>query len=289
MVNERLWRLWAGFRIVPAAVKLRYGALIALGLGLLLVAVVMLPSRSGQYLGPVVALAMLGLGLPMSYALWCLLPDVQVGIAPALRGTLPCPPGQRVRLSFDDGPTPGLTDAVLDLLRQHNVQATFFLLTQKARRHPDLVRRIVAEGHTVGLHGDDHRLVLGESAAALTARLGQAQAELAAIAERPITLYRPSHGFKNRALLQALRRLGLRLVAWHFGVWDTDAPDPAVLLQRLRWATPRDADQSSPIVLLHDGRGDQANVPPHQDSLLQALAAWLPSARQPAGGDEHRL
>lgn len=284
------WRLWAGFRIVPTAVKLRVGVvsgLVALGLSVLALALPGWPPAA--VLRPVGVPLLLGLGLVVGYALWCLLPALQLGIAPSLRGDLPCPPGQRVRLSFDDGPTPGLTDAVLDLLQRHGVQATFFLLAQKARRHPDLVRRIVAEGHLVGLHGEDHRLVLRQSAATLAQRLGRARADLHRLSGQPITLYRPSHGFKNWALLRALGRLDLKLVFWDFGVWDTDAPPPAVLLARLRLATPDALLERPPILLLHDGRGDEPDLPPHHRSLLVALSAWLPSARKTASRREHGL
>lgn len=284
------WRLWAGFRIVPTAVKLRFGAvggLAALGLGAGAMALPGWPPAAA--LRSVAIPVLLGLALVAGYALWCLLPALQLGIAPSLRGDLPCPPDQRVRLSFDDGPTPGLTDAVLDLLQRHGVQATFFLLAQKARRHPDLVRRIVAEGHLIGLHGEDHQLVFRQSATALAGRLGRARDDLRRLSGQPITLYRPSHGFKNWALLRALRRLDLKLVFWDFGVWDTDAPPAAVLLSRLRLATPDARPERPPILLLHDGRGDEQNLPPHHRSLLLALAAWLPSARQPAGRREHGL
>ncbi|HNN96190.1 MAG TPA: polysaccharide deacetylase family protein [Pseudomonadota bacterium] len=283
------WRLWTGWRIVPSAVKLRLGLQLGLG-GAALLAGLFALTRWWPTAQPGVLVPPLGLlaGL-LGYALWCLLPDLQQGIPPSLRGDLPCPPGQRVRLSFDDGPVAGVTDAVLDLLAAHGLRASFFLLSHKARNHPALVRRIVAEGHVLGLHGEDHRPVLFQSTAALTAKLRRARDDLAQLAGQPITLYRPSHGFKNRALLRALRRLDLRLVSWDFGVWDTDAPAPAVLLQRLRLCTTQPPGGPPPIVLLHDGRDDLPGLPPHHRSLLAALTAWLPSARESAGGGEQRL
>lgn len=215
------------------------------------------------------------------YAGWCLWPRVRVGIRDDLRMDLPCPANQPVRLSFDDGPTPGLTDAVLDLLHQHRVQATFFVLTHKARCCPGLLRRIVAEGHTLGLHGEDHRVALFRSADALQASLQRARDELATLSGQPITLYRPSHGWKNRALLRALRRVGLRLVFWDYGVWDTDNPPVAALLQRLRWATAaQQENHPAPMILLHDGRDDVCAVPAHAPALLAALSEWLPSLAQ---------
>ena len=192
---------------------------------------------------------------------------------------LPQPRGQRLRLTFDDGPTPGVTEEVLELLAAARVSAAFFVLVAKARRHPALIRRIVAQGHILGLHGEDHRLPYGRPADELAAVLGRARAELAELAGLPLTrieLYRPSHGIKTRALLQAVRRAGLRLCFWDYGVWDTDAPPPAVLVRRLRAVTPSDREPPpGPTILLHDGRGDFAGVPPHAAALTAALRQWL--------------
>src|SRR5690606_32118384 len=63
-------------------------------------------------------------------------------------------------LTYDDGPDPDSTPRVLDALRRHGAVATFFVLTEAARRHPDVLRRIVDEGHEIALHGSDHRSLL---------------------------------------------------------------------------------------------------------------------------------
>ena len=111
-----------------------------------------------------------------------------------------------------------------------------------------------------------------------------------AIVGQPITLFRPSHGWKNRALLQAVRRVGLRLAFWDYGVWDTDAPPPSVLRKRLYWATPQGPrTDRPPTVLLHDGRDDLLTEPPHAQALLLALAGWLPSLRQRPSSSQQRL
>jgi peptidoglycan/xylan/chitin deacetylase (PgdA/CDA1 family) len=59
-------------------------------------------------------------------------------------------------LSFDDGPVPGVTDKVLDILSEHNIKATFFVIGKNVKAHPDLMKRIVAEGHIVGNHSMTH-------------------------------------------------------------------------------------------------------------------------------------
>lgn len=282
-----MWiRLLPALRIVPRHVKWRVARIVATLIVLASAAVGALWYGLPPSLMPLLLpLAIMGL-LWAAYTLWCLWPRLRLGIAPELLANLPCPTGQRVRLSFDDGPTPALTEHVLDLLSKHGVQAAFFVLTHKARRCPDLVRRIVAEGHILGLHGEDHRTALFRSARELQASLARARDELSAVSGQPISLYRPSHGWKNRALLSVLRGCGLRLVFWDHGVWDTDAPPVDVLLARLQLATPAPGEAGpAPVILLHDGRDDRTTLPSHAPALLAALSAWLPSlqVRPPHG------
>jgi peptidoglycan/xylan/chitin deacetylase (PgdA/CDA1 family) len=261
-------------RVVPGPVKVRVAAIVLTALaalGLLLWALRSYPILQGA--------AALFIALFGGYVGWCRWPRWRWGIARAQLHELPQPPGQPLRLSFDDGPTPEVTPLVLDLLAQAGVRASFFVLTQKARLHPELIRRIVAEGHILGLHGEDHRLPFGRPAEELAASLARARAELAQLAGQPIELYRPSHGFKNPALLKAVRAAGLRLCFWDYGVWDTDAPPVAVLVQRLRAVTPAAGEPApGPIVLLHDGLGDLLQCP-HAPAMTAALRQWLPTLR----------
>jgi peptidoglycan/xylan/chitin deacetylase (PgdA/CDA1 family) len=265
-------------QVVPPAVQVRVtlilgAALLGLGLGLWL-----LRTWPGLQAG-------VGLGLLLSggYVGWCRWPRWRWGIGRAQLAELPQPTGQPLRLSFDDGPTPGVTDAVLDLLAQAGVKASFFVLLAKARRHPELVRRIAAHGHILGLHGEDHRLPFGRSAGELMQVLAGARAELAELVGQPIELYRPSHGIKTLALVVAVHRAGLRFCFWDYGVWDTDAPPPQVLVRRLRAVTPAPgAPPPGPTILLHDGLGDSTAVPPHAAAMTAALQQWLAELQRPA-------
>lgn len=213
------------------------------------------------------------------YLIWCFWPRWTLGLPYDPLALLPEIPGQVIRLSFDDGPTVGLTDRILDLLAEQHVRASFFVLMKKARTQPHLIRRIVDEGHFLGLHGEDHRAPFFRSTKELRASLEGARVELESLAGRPITLYRPSHGWKNLALLAALRPLPLKVCNWQIGVWDTDAPPAEVLTERLLNRTPRVRTPVTPIVLLHDGLGDDSAVPRHAEALLESLRRWLPVTR----------
>jgi peptidoglycan/xylan/chitin deacetylase (PgdA/CDA1 family) len=263
----------AAVSVIPGIVKVR-AALIGAGcVGLLALPWLLFAGSPPIAAATQGVLALLGL-----YILWCYWPDWTLGISRRHLASLPLPPGQRLRLTFDDGPTAGLTERILDLLQEHGIKASFFVLVQKARAHPALIRRIIAEGHILGLHGADHRPPFFRSAAELQHSLVHARVELERIAGRPIDLYRPSHGWKTLALIAAARAAKLRLCFWDRGVWDTDAPPGPVLEGRLHQVM-RAARAEVPVILLHDGLDDFLDVPPHAGALLGALQRWLPLMR----------
>jgi len=262
---------------VPLAVRIRVSLYVAAGLGLAVLPWWLLSSDRWVSAGWSALVLVAG-----SYAAWCFWPRWTWGLGYDPLSQLPVIPGQRYRLSFDDGPTPGLTDRILDVLAERRVRASFFVLLTKARRQPALIRRIVDEGHVLGLHGENHRTPFRRSAAELGGSLASALADLERLAGQPVTLYRPSHGWKNLALLRALKRLPLKVCNWHFGVWDTDAPSPDVLTARLWSVTPREKSATCPIILLHDGLDDDPAVPAHATSLVTSLERWLPAIDRPS-------
>ena len=160
-------------------------------------------------------------------------------------------------LTFDDGPSRETTPAILDTLARHGVRATFFVLGESVARHPDLMRRIIAEGHAVGIHGDHHTpFVLlswkrvGEEIARTRAAIRQACPK----AGESLWL-RPPHGFKTLTLPWRARRAGCRLVAWTVNARDYQARDARAIAQNVLGAV-----QPGAIVLLHDGPVSQPTV-----------------------------
>src|SRR5919107_5789297 len=108
-------------------------------------------------------------------------------------------PQRVVALTYDDGPDPDHTPGVLDALARHGATATFFVLAERAEAHPDLVRRIAAEGHDVGLHGEDHTRLSALPARQALTRIRRGRRRLAAVLGRPVTLYRPADGAQGLA------------------------------------------------------------------------------------------
>lgn len=272
--------------VVPRAVQFRVLLYVLGGLSLLALPLCWPAESVGALVGKQAGGSGLGFGergfwlcveaavVPLvAWVLWCRLPLGFFLVPKTLRGPL-LVNGPSLSFSFDDGPTPGLTDAILDLLHRHDVRASFFVLLHKAERHPQLISRIVRQGHVLGLHGADHRLPFFSSRDTLRHRLENARVRLEQLAGQKVTLYRPSHGVRTPALLGAMRAAGLLLCMWDHGIWDTDAPSGQSLLARLQTLG---AAKLPRLVLLHDGKGDDPDRPKHAEALVWALDRWLSS------------
>ena len=166
--------------------------------------------------------------------------------------------GHFVALTFDDGPTRGVTDGVLDVLEREHVRATFFVVGQAARRNPELLRRMAADGDEIENHSDSHaHLNALLTRTALDAEIARADDAIAAATGRRTQFLRPPFGARNAAVLAAAQRRGLRVVLWS-AMLDETAPhaEPGALVERLL----RQVGDGA-IVVLHDGhrgRDDRA-------------------------------
>jgi peptidoglycan/xylan/chitin deacetylase (PgdA/CDA1 family) len=178
------------------------------------------------------------------------------------------PPGARgVALTFDDGPHPVSTLAVLDTLAQFGAQATFFVLTEKAQRYPELVRAISERGHLLGLHGHQHdRWLALRSARRVRAELEQAVAAFVALTGARPRYYRPPVGQLNPRIARLAEELGLIISGWSVrgrdGIRTTPAKVAARVLPGLR---------DGAVVLLHDA----AERDDHPPAAVEALPMLL--------------
>lgn len=123
-------------------------------------------------------------------------------------------------LTFDDGPHPQGTPAVLEILAQAGAVATFFLVGEQVRANPALAREILAAGHRIGLHCDRHRNLLRLSPAQVREDIARAEAAIGEATGAAVHLYRPPYGILNAPALRLARSRGWRMLLW--SQWGRD-------------------------------------------------------------------
>ncbi len=153
-----------------------------------------------------------------------------------------------VALTFDDGPHPQGTPIVLEILREAEAQATFFLVGEQVERRPALAAEIVAAGHRVELHCHRHRNLLRLTAGQFLEDAERARAAIEEASGQAVADHRPPYGIYSAAALRACRRRGWRPVLW--SKWGKDWRGRATAHSIARRATESVGDGD--IVLLHD-------------------------------------
>lgn len=156
---------------------------------------------------------------------------------------------ERIFLSFDDGPHPERTSRILDILAQHHIKATFFLIGANAQKHQEIVRRIAREGHNIGNHSYTHSGFLPlKRSSRLIEEIDATSNLLETITGRPVEWYRPPFGVTNPMTRKALACTGLKAFGWSIRTFDT------VSLIPRKWIARSVERQLKPgaIILLHD-------------------------------------
>jgi len=178
----------------------------------------------------------------------------------------------QVALTFDDGPSGADTPRVLDLLARHGARATFFTLAQNVRRHPDLIRRMVAEGHEVAIHGELHLPLLMLPPGLIRREIRRSADAVLEAANVTARHYRPPFGLMVPSQARFVQILGYTPVLGD--VYPEDAYQPPVdtiVARVLRRIT------AGSILILHDGspigEPSRARTVDALDIILRHLAA----------------
>ena len=177
--------------------------------------------------------------------------------------------GQKtVCLTFDAGYENGCTEKILDVLKKHDVKAAFFLVGDYIQRNADLVRRMAAEGHTVGNHTMHHpdMSAISDPAAFRTELEAVEKLYAETVGETMPKFYRPPQGIYSEENLKMAQALGYKTVFWSLAYvdWKNDAqPDPEAAVQKLNGRLHPGA-----VVLLHSTSRTNAEI------LDRLLAGW---------------
>lgn len=198
-------------------------------------------------------------------------PDSPILYPTLVRGRIDQP---QVALTFDDGPDPEITPAVLDILARYDARATFFVIGRYLDKHRALGERIHREGHEIGNHSWQHSYFQNfYSAARHGTEIDRCSQLIQSVTQsRREPLYRPPVGLKSPAMARAAHKRNLEVVAWSIHSRDTFARDPRAVangvVSRIR---PGD------IALLHDGHDREHR---HRPLILEALPLLLAGLRE---------
>ncbi|MFG1681245.1 bifunctional polysaccharide deacetylase/glycosyltransferase family 2 protein [Nonomuraea sp. NPDC049269] len=209
-------------------------------------------------------------------------------------------PDRTIALTFDDGPDPAWTPAVLDALKKYGAKATFFAVGSKVAEHPELARRIIAEGHELGNHTYAHADLAAVPGWRLRLELSLTQKALAGATGLHTTLVRPPYSATPEAItgpqwesMKALAAEGYLVTLADLDTKDWSRPGTRKIVTSSLPAGGRGA-----IVMMHDSGGDRRQTVEAVDLVLKELmgkgyravtvtkALGMPSAQQPAGGVE---
>lgn len=130
-------------------------------------------------------------------------------------------------LTFDDGPDVHYTTKILDILKQNNIKATFFIIGVRAEAHPEMVKRIAAEGHVIGNHTWDHPDIKKIDINKIKEEVQRNDDLLSKLIGYKPHLFRPPYGFANANDIRELGKLGYKIIDWSVDTkdWAGTPPD----------------------------------------------------------------
>lgn len=181
------------------------------------------------------------------------------------------PQDRRIALTFDDGPDDRFTPQVLDTLAAHGVRATFFVLGKKAEAHPEVLRRIVREGHELGNHSFSHPLFTKMTVEQFTGQIEQAETVIRQLGGYSPRLIRPPYGEIDEEQLQWAHKNGYTVVNWNVDSLDWKSIGAQEVSNNVLGHT-----KAGAIVLQHSAGGDTQDL----SGTIQALPGIIARLRE---------
>lgn len=153
-----------------------------------------------------------------------------------------------VAMTFDDGPHPSLTPQLLDMLQARGIRATFYVIGRNAARYPQILRRMVAEGHEIGNHTWSHPSLHGHSDASVLSQVDRTnRAVYDAVGRPPVTMRPPYGNLYDRQRLMLFEARAMPTVLWSVDTLDWQRPGSAIVSQRIIGNS-----HSGAVILAHD-------------------------------------
>lgn len=181
----------------------------------------------------------------------------------------------QVAISFDDGPDPEWTPRILDILKAHGVKASFFMVGSNIEDDPKIVRRIVNEGHEIGIHTFTHPNLARVSHERAFLECNATERVIETVTGRSTLLFRPPYNADSRphsdeelVALEVAQQLGYLTVTDTIDPEDWSNPGPDKILQRIK-----DARSYGNIILLHDAGGDREDTVQALPKIIEYLQA----------------
>jgi peptidoglycan-N-acetylglucosamine deacetylase len=175
---------------------------------------------------------------------------------------------RRVALTFDDGPDPEHTPALLDALAELHAPATFFVLGKQVEAHPDLARRIAREGHELGNHTYSHRYLPLQRSKAVARELTATDLVIERATGIVPTLARPPYGGRSPRNVRVFDRSGKRTVLWDVNSFDWEGKTAHEIVDRVLSRV-----RPGSIILLHEARSGG-------DTTVEAVRLLVPALRE---------
>jgi peptidoglycan/xylan/chitin deacetylase (PgdA/CDA1 family) len=179
-----------------------------------------------------------------------------------------------IALTYDDGPNPAATPALLEALARHDARATFFVIGAHVRRYPELVRAVHAAGHLLGNHTMTHPWLAWQPTQVIREELSGCSKLIEDLTGEPVRYMRPPHGARRPAVMRIAHQLGMQTVQWNVMGHDWRPIGAKGILAHIDTGLRRTKRRHRGAnILLHDGH--QTELEANRSGTIAATAALL--------------
>ncbi|HEX9058950.1 MAG TPA: polysaccharide deacetylase family protein [Clostridia bacterium] len=177
------------------------------------------------------------------------------------------PSRKQAALTFDDGPDMYFTTRILNILKEHGIHATFFIMGKRADAHPEIVRRIVSEGHAIGNHTWDHPNLTKLEPGKIKDEINKTEQKLDKIVGYHPSIFRPPYGSASPSVIREISAMGYYTIDWSVDTRDWAGTPPSQIMKYLK-------SELGPggIILQHCAGGKGENLTNTLNALPQIIS-----------------